>query len=86
MSFNMKVVFEKKEFTIEKDTRLHFERFLKHLLMDIRASGNFDNDCWTWALATFGDFMHADAIDIIYGGNEDAPEGIKNNQIFVMLK
>lgn len=82
----MKVKFDETEFHLTKTTISSLRIFMILYLKNLRDSGKFDNECWTWGLATVNDFCKPNAVDFTWGGDEDIPnEYFKQNEVYAHI-
>jgi len=82
----MKVQFDKTEFHLTETTVSALKIFMLLYLKNLRDSKKFDNDSWTWGLATVNDFCTPSAIDFMWGGDDDIPtKDFEESQIYVHI-
>lgn len=81
----MKFTFDSEEIKLSSSTIEAIRIFMLLFIQDMRNSPNHDPECWTWGLATFNDFCQGDSIVYEYGGDEDIPVNIKENQTYVHI-
>lgn len=84
----MRVNFDTIPFSLSETTTCCIKLFMLGYLRDIRDDKNFKKEkkCWTWGLATIGDFCSPNGIDFQWGGDEDIPIGeLTQNQLYVHI-
>ena len=81
----MKFTFDLAEIFLSDITINTIKTFMLLFLRDMRDDPKMDKECWTWGIVTINDFSLSPCFEFEYGGDEDIPTTILENQIYVHI-